>query len=174
MAQIGDGARTGRSRSTLGVGHFLSFTYKFIRACRRRESVPASKANDVADYSAWTVRASSWMEPSVLSRVTSLVARRTLYIYSPIMPSVNNHRTARTHAARSRAGLRTMLTGLCARGKSWRQKYLPSGDVYMWEHSADSESTVYCRFCAASLRLLREYLDLIFHMVMISPLLRGH
>lgn len=37
---------------------------------------------------------------------------------------------ARTHAA-SLAGLRAMLTGLC--GKSWRQKYLPSGDSYIRE-----------------------------------------
>lgn len=56
VAQIRRRPRADRSRSR-SRRRFLSFTYKFIRACRRRESVPASKANDVADYSARRARA---------------------------------------------------------------------------------------------------------------------
>lgn len=55
---------------------------------------------------------------------------------------------ARTHAA-SLAGLRAMLTGLC--GKSWRQKYLPSGDSYIRESTSSIGSRRVSSFlCRAS------------------------
>jgi len=68
-------------------------------------------------------RLREWSPPRC--RESRVAARRALDIRSPIMSSVNNHCAARTHA-----GLRTMLTAAFARGKTWRQKYLPSGDVY--------------------------------------------
>lgn len=55
---------------------------------------------------------------------------------------------AGTHAA-SLAGLRAMLTGLC--GKSWRQKYLPSGDSYIRESTPSIGSRRVSSFlCRAS------------------------
>jgi len=53
-------------------------------------------------------RLREWSPPRC--RESRVAARRALDIRSPIMSSVNNHCAARTHA-----GLRTMLTGLCAR-----------------------------------------------------------
>jgi len=102
--------------------------------------------NDVADYLAW--RAGVFLNGVDRSLVVASPRRATFYTYicSSIMSSVNNHRAWH---ARTRPGLRAMLTGLC--GKSWRQKYLPSGDSYIRESTSSIGSRRVSSFlCRAS------------------------
>jgi len=92
-------------------------------------------------------RLREWSLPR--SRESRVAARRALDIRSPIMSSVNNHRAARTHAA-GLAGLRAMLTGLCARKNLAPKIFAVRRRLYVRALGR----ALYCRFCAVPFRLL--------------------